>query len=504
MMLQGGALEAQGRLAAAAALYETTAQSFPECAEPIEAYANALARMGQSERALAQFQCALQRRPDSANAHFRIGEILAQLGRYRESVPHFERAVALKPDWLEARELSGRMLWICHEYGAAAKVWREWRAAQAEAARSQGLDPQQFRILDPVWTRWLGNHAHLDAYVKIGLLGWRKPVPIKLLAPRGKVANEAYLALWRDYVEVVSAPEEIERLSALTGVLGDSLHTMLVDEVPTYYTNAIAVVQAEWERQGRAPLLQLSEEERERGWQMLASLGIPRTAWFACLHVREPGFWNEADDRTNRPRVASIRSYLPAIEHIVSRGGWVVRLGDSSMQALAPMPGLIDYARSDAKSDWMDVFLCASCRFLIGTNSALYQVCITFGTPSVATNWVPLSSFPMSGRDIVLPKRLRSRADGTELPFDAVLRLPRDAPFGQLFDHHRLDLIDNTPEEILEGVEEMLQRSDGVWESSDEARARVERFSEIAALHRVTVNGSIGERFLARHAGLLA
>jgi len=503
-MLQGGALEAQGRLAAAAALYETTVQSFPECAEPIEAYANALARMGQSERALAQFQCALQRRPDSANAHFRTGELLAQLGRYPESVPHFERAVALKPDWLEAREVCGRMLWICHEYGAAAKVWCEWRAAQAEAARSQGLDPQQFRILGPVWTRWLGNHAHLDAYVKIGLLGWRKPVPIKLLAPRGKVANEAYLALWRDYVDIVSAPEEIERLSALTGVLGDSLHTMLVDEVPTYYTNAIAVVQAEWERQGRVPLLQLSEEERERGWQMLASLGIPRTAWFACLHVREPGFWNEADDRTNRPRVASIRSYLPAIEHIVSRGGWVVRLGDSSMQALAPMPGLVDYARGDAKSDWMDVFLCASCRFLIGTNSALYQVCITFGTPSVATNWVPLSSFPMSGRDIVLPKRLRSRADGTELPFDAVLRLPRDAPFGQLFDHHRLDLIDNTPEEILEGVEEMLQRTDGVWESSDEARARAVRFSEIAALRRVTVNGSIGERFLARHAGLLA
>lgn len=503
-MQQGGSLEAQCRWAAAAALYESAAQLFPTRFEPIEANANALARMGQSERALVQFQSALQRQPDSANAHFRTAEILAHLGRYREAIPHFERVVALRPDWLEARDVYGRTLWICHEYAGAERVWREWRAAQAAAARSQGLDPEQFRILDSVWTRWLGNHAHLDAYVKIGLLGWRTPVGTKLLAPRGMVANEAYLDLWRDYVEIVSEPAEVDRLSALTGVLGDSLHTMLVNEIPTYYTNAIAVVQDEWEKRGRAPLLQLSEDQRERGWRTLESFGIPRGAWFVCLHVREPGFWNETNDPTNMPRVASIKSYLPAIEHIVSRGGWVVRLGDPSMQALAPRPGLFDYARSSAKSDWMDLFLCASCRFMIGTNSALYQACISFGTPSVATNWVPLSSFPMCRRDVVLPKLLRSRVDGADLSFDAVLRLPRDVPFGQLFEHCQLDVIDNTPEQILEGVDEMLQRAEGVWTTSDEARARSEQFREISATHRVKVNGCIGERFLARHAALLA
>jgi putative glycosyltransferase (TIGR04372 family) len=503
LMLLGGSLEAVDRWLDAATVYEHVAQLYPDRFEPIAANANALARLGRLELALAQFQSALQRQPDSANAHFRAAEVLAHLGRYREALPHFERAVALKPQWLEAREVYGRTLWICHQYAAAEQAWSEWRAAQAAVARSRGLDPDQFRVLDSVWTHWLGNNAHLDAYVKIGLLGWRKPIEIKLLAPRGTVANEAYLDLWRDHVQIVSEPSEVDRFSALGSVMGDCLYTMVVQGVPTYFPNAIALIQGEWERQRRPPLLQLNQEQRERGWDALESIGIPRDAWFVCLHVRELGFWNETSDPTNAPRVALIDSYLPAIEHIVSAGGWVVRMGDPTMRALPQIPRVFDYARASIKSDWMDVFLCASCRFMISTNSALYQACVSFGTPSVATNWVPLSSFPVCLRDVVLPKLLRSRADGTDLSLDEILQLPRDAPSGHLFEHAQLDVIDNTPEEILEAVDEMHRRIEGSWVTSDDAAARRQCFKEIAASHRVRVNGSVGERFLARHGDLL-
>jgi hypothetical protein len=147
---------------------------------------------------------------------------------------------------------------------------------------------------------------------------------------------------------------------------------MVVQGVPTYFPNAIALVQDEWETQGRPPLLQLNQEQLDRGRDTLASVGISRSAWFVCLHVRELGFWNETSDPTNAPRIALIDSYLPAIEHIVSRGGWVVRMGDPTMRPLPHMTGVFDYARSTVKSDWMDVFLCASCRAVSGVRLVRY------------------------------------------------------------------------------------------------------------------------------------
>jgi putative glycosyltransferase (TIGR04372 family) len=106
-------------------------------------------------------------------------------------------------------------------------------------------------------------------------------------------------------------------------------------------------------------------------------------------------------------------------------------------------------------------------------------------------------------RDVVVPKLLRARANGADLPLDAVLQLPRDAPSGHLFEHAKLDVIDNTPEEILEAVDEMHRRIEGTWVTSDEAAERRTSFNQIATSHHVRVNGSIGERFLARHANLL-
>lgn len=469
--------------------------------DQVMATANALAAAGQIEQALAHFGAICQSFPRAGNPAFRCAELLTQQGRFEEALPHFERAVALAPQWIEAREVHGRTLWCAGHGFQAEQVWRNWRHVQSATARAHGRDPDASRILDPIWVRWLGNNAHLDCYVKIGLLGWRAPGRIKVLAPPGQVANPCYLDLWRRHVDLVNDPAEIERLTPAIPFLGDSLFTMVINGTPTYYTNAIAVVQREWERQGRAPLLSLDDELLARGDALLRRWGLPADAWFVGLHVREPGFWREGEDRTNRPRVADIGSYVPAIERVVSRGGWVVRLGDASMRPLPPMPGVIDYALGPDKTDWMDIYLAARCRFMINTNSALYQTCASFGTPSVVTNWVPLSSFPMNGGDIVLPKLLRSRQDGTLLSFDRMLALPRDVPTDSLFDSRALDVVDNTADEIDAAVGEMLARQDGaVGTDVDDLH---QRFVQAAAAHRVLVNARISAAFLARHEALL-
>ena len=64
---------------------------------------------------------------------------------------------------------------------------------------------------------------------------------------------------------------------------------------------------------------------------------------------------------------ADIGTYLPAIKTVVAHGGWVFRMGNPTMKPLPAMEHVIDYAYSDVRSDWMDVFLCSQCRFMIGT-----------------------------------------------------------------------------------------------------------------------------------------
>ena len=486
----------------AADCYARAAALRPDIYAARQAEARCKALAGDLLGALRAHRRVLERAPKSAHDLYRVGELLGQLGRYDEALPYLQRACRLRPDLLERREVLGRMHWIMHQYDSAERIWAAWSAAQREAARAADLDAEAYRILNTVWTGWLGNNAHLDAYVKLGLLGWRPQVPLKLLAPEGRTANPTYARLWAPYVELVTDPAEVEKLEALGGLLGESLYTMEVKGISTYFPNAIALAQAEWERQRRDPLLRLPEDLMARGRAALERLGVPLDAWFVALHVREQGFWREEGDPVNAPRVAVIESYLPAIRAVVSAGGWVVRLGDPTMRPLPFMEGVVDYALSAAKSDWMDVFLSACCRFLVGTNSALYQASMSFGVPAVATNWMPLSSFPMQRRDIVLPKLLRSR-EGRLLSFREMLALPRDVWSGYMYERLGLEIIDNTPEEIVEAADEMLKRLAGAWTGIEGHPRRSDKFRDVAAANRVEVNGSLGERFLRRHADLL-
>src|SRR3546814_3430723 len=99
-----------------------------------------------------------------------------------------------------------------------------------------------------------------------------------------------------------------------------------------------------------------------------------------------------------RLRDARIADYRPAIEYLTASGGYVVRLGDRSMTRAEPQAGLVDYPFTEAKSDWMDIYLAARCRFHDGTSSGMSFVPLLFGRPALLTNWIPLAQDRKSTR----------------------------------------------------------------------------------------------------------
>ena len=193
-----------------------------------------------------------------------------------------------------------------------------------------------------------------------------------------------------------------------------------------------------------------------RGIEAIKTIGIQKDAWFVTLHVREGKF---GEHQVVEPfRDADPTSYLDAVTAVTNRGGWVVRTGDGSMSPLPKMQNVFDYATSELRCHWMDVFLFAAAKFMIGTSSGPATVSHAFGVPIAMTNYLPTATLYLSKLDLFIPKVLRSKTDGSMVSFSKPMSLPlstcaSDGMFKNVFE---VEVIPNTSQEILELVEEMV------------------------------------------------
>lgn len=240
------------------------------------------------------------------------------------------------------------------------------------------------------------------------------------------------------------------------------------------------VKQYDWPRQLERPLqVSLTKRKRLLAERQRLLMGLPEDAWFVCLHVRESGFHNDQYSERN----ANILNYVGAIEEITSRGGWVVRMGDTSMTKLPIMERVIDYPFTKAKSALMDVYLISQCRLYIGMSSGIYDVARLFQCPMIMTNmnnW--LMTFPVRMGDLGVTKHIYSKSRSRFLTVSEWLLEPWA---GVSFSHNIGDdyvFHENTPDELKAVVKEFYDRNDD-WKPTLLQRqfneARVHRGREI-------------------------
>ena len=153
----------------------------------------------------------------------------------------------------------------------------------------------------------------------------------------------------------------------------------------------------------------------------------------------------------------------------------------------------------------MDVFLCARCRFLIGTQTGLSHVPNTFGVPCAITNWPSLAMLPWADQDLFVPKLCWSEKDGRFLTFAEVMRSHLGyALFTMPFTREGVRVVDNTPDEITGVVLEMLERQEGTLHYTEEDEALQKRFRDLAEASGVDAVSRVGRAFLRKYAHLLA
>jgi|GEM_PF-3677166 len=304
------------------------------------------------------------------------------------------------------------------------------------------------------------------------------PVPQILVPDDAPVANRCFLDYWRGHLEIVSQTASYS--SPETRKPWRFCSWRLPNGTVRHHDDVLTYALCRWEHQGNPPLMALKDRHIEACAPRALALGLPEGAWHVCLHVREKGFHDDHTDLVSSDRNADIETYYPAIEEIVSRGGWVVRMGDRAMTPLPPMKGVIDYPFSKAKSDEMDVYLTATARFFLGTASGLFLVPTFFGVPVVITNQTPISQRPYSSRDLFIFKRYQDMQNGKIIPLaDACtppIRGTKNAPFLRGLE---VDVIDNTAEEIRAVTAEMLDRLEGKTIHNASEESLQERFNRL-------------------------
>ena len=218
------------------------------------------------------------------------------------------------------------------------------------------------------------------------------------------------------------------------------------------------VKRMEWKKQIGTPLpIKMNPRKWKVAHKMRLKMGIPESDWFMCLHVREGGF--HSDWESSKHRNADISNYIKAIEYVTANGGWVVRLGDSSMKKLPNIERVIDYPFTHFKCALMDVYLISECRFYSGTASGIFDMAILFQKPMVLANiysWID-SSPPRQG-DLGILKHFYSKSKGRYLSVQEILEVPPEKQGYSEFNRDEdLEMHENSPEEIYDLFVEFLE-----------------------------------------------
>ncbi len=327
-------------------------------------------------------------------------------------------------------------------------------------------------LLPPRWSNQIGHIGFIDGYLKIQQLQGIEARPLLFGEPR-RIANAYYLSLWRRHIDVATDYRQLSALLPYARLFDESCNAVLKEGRFEEWLGVAARALAFWDEEGREPLIGIPESDLARGYDLLRGAGLPDGAWWVGVHVRDGGFHRENERWAQDIRNADISTYLPAMEEIRKRGGWVVRLGDPAMPPLPPMPNVLDYPHSPLKSEVMDIFLCARARFVIGCTSGLIHVPISFHTPTLATNCILTFPQPWNSRVKFLLKPIWDPREERYLTLDELIDVDFRSKTNadRVFTRLGLEARRNSAEELREATIEMLdefvdrkpREIDAVW-----------------------------------------
>ena len=243
------------------------------------------------------------------------------------------------------------------------------------------------------------------------------------------------------------------------------------------------------------PTLFFTEREERIGNDFLKNCGVASPEKLVCLNVRDSAYlsetkalnWNKSRDWSyHNYRNAEIREFRASAETLDHLGYSVFRMGSIVKDPLnLTSSNVIDYATNGMRTDFLDVFLGAKCKFCVSTGSGWDSVPQIFRRPTLYVNFLPYFSQEVLVRDVtVFPKLILDKTSGSLLGL-------RDLMFRDVLgvynthEYHEAGVVirDLSSEELVEAVTEMAQRVEGTFVETPEQKEMQAKLKRILSTH---------------------
>ena len=234
------------------------------------------------------------------------------------------------------------------------------------------------------------------------------------------------------------------------------------------------------------PHISFTEEEEDKGKKILTEIGISEDSKLVCLLVRDSGYLNRHKEYEPHERWAyqsyrdgDIDKYVLAAEELASRGYYVFRMGVNVLKPLKSTNSkIIDYANLKIRTDFMDIYLGAKCRFCISTTSGFDEIPTIFRKPIAYTGCVPIAAIETHNKEsLILTQHHINKRNKQELTVSEIFSSNVALSFNtNEFKKKEIELQENSPKEIKDLVIEMDERLNERWKDTEEDLLLQKRF----------------------------
>ena len=272
---------------------------------------------------------------------------------------------------------------------------------------------------------------------------------------KDKIYNRQIAKMWK------------RKLNFLSGYLLDPI-SRVNKLIPGWKIHTVENIEINRERDinnlyDKCKILDFTKEEEVLGKKILNKFGLKNEEKFVCLLVRDGAYQLKKISARYRDwsyhdyRHTDIDKFVLAAEELTKRGYYVFRMGAIVEKPFkSKNPKIIDYANSDLRSDFMDIYLGAKCSFCISTGSGFQCLPELFRKPMVIMELPFGTLYTHNEKYLLMTKHHFLKKEKRRLSLSEIFSYGvAHAYETKIFDQKGIELIDNTPEEIKDLVIEM-------------------------------------------------
>ena len=256
------------------------------------------------------------------------------------------------------------------------------------------------------------------------------------------------------------------------------------------------------------PIVALTNDEILMGEEQLATIGFDIDREFICYATRTESYYKKLQSVGTELKAQSVRNpneqiYLQVAENLIELNFAVVRMGKDLDSKVGKdfSPKFFDYALKH-RTDFLDVFLLARCKFLINGGTGIVIIRAMLNLPTLNTDTYRNHANWFKG-DVAIFQRVKIFNKNQIASITEMSQL-RDMYSDQKhIGRLGLELVKNSPSEILAACVEMNARIDGEWTDSAEDNLFQTRFWSLICPDRIHHGGRIGAQFLRDNQDLL-